>query len=74
MPGIYGSKQTESEGVARGQGLFTTAINPWPPVLAITIIFIPPSIVLPIYNRWGVTVIIFLHEGYKGNNSLSMYF
>ena len=30
--GIYGSKQTESEGsevVARGRGLFTTAINPW---------------------------------------------
>ena len=33
VPGIYGSKQTESEGVARGRGLFTTAINPWPPVL-----------------------------------------
>ena len=29
VPGIYGSKQTESEGVARGRGLFTTAINPW---------------------------------------------
>ena len=23
-PGIYGSKRTESEGVARGQGLFTS--------------------------------------------------
>ena len=33
VPGIYGSKQTESEGIAQGQGLFTTAINPWPPVL-----------------------------------------
>ena len=33
VPGIYGSKQTESKGVARGRGLFTTAINPWPPVL-----------------------------------------
>ena len=35
VPGIYGSiyKQSESEGVARGRGLFTTAINPWPPVL-----------------------------------------
>ena len=33
VPGIYGSKQTESESVAWGQGLFTTAINPWPPVL-----------------------------------------
>ena len=33
VPGIYGSKQTESEGVAQGRGLFTTAINPWPPVL-----------------------------------------
>ena len=33
VPGIYGSKQTESEGVARGRGLFTTAIDPWPPVL-----------------------------------------
>ena len=33
VPGIYGSKQTESEGVDGGQGLFTTAINPWPPVL-----------------------------------------
>ena len=33
VPGIYGSKQTESEGVARGRGLFTKAINPWPPVL-----------------------------------------
>ena len=33
VPGIYGSKQTESEGVARGRGLFTTAINPWPPGL-----------------------------------------
>ena len=31
VPGIYGSKQTESEGVAQGQSLFTTAINPWPP-------------------------------------------
>ena len=31
-PGIYGSKRTESEGEARGQGLFT-AINPWQPVL-----------------------------------------
>ena len=27
-PGIYGSKRTKSEGVARGQGSFT-AINPW---------------------------------------------
>ena len=27
MPGIYGSKQTEPEGIAEGQGLFTTAIN-----------------------------------------------
>ena len=33
VPGIYGSEQTESEGVARGRGLFTTSINPWPPVL-----------------------------------------
>ena len=33
VPGIYGSKQTESEGVAQGQGLFTTAINLWSPVL-----------------------------------------
>ena len=31
--GIYGSKQTESKGVAQGRGLFTKAINPWPPVL-----------------------------------------
>ena len=38
VPGIYGSKQTESGGVARGRGLFTTAINPWPPVL-----YIPPD-------------------------------
>ena len=30
-PGIYGSKQTEFEGIARGRSLFTTAINPWPP-------------------------------------------
>ena len=29
VPGIYGSKQTESEGVAQ----VTTTINPWPPVL-----------------------------------------
>ena len=27
VPEIYGSKLTESEGVARGQGLFTIAIN-----------------------------------------------
>ena len=27
-PGIYGSKQSESEGVAQGQGMFT-AIYPW---------------------------------------------
>ena len=35
VPGIYGSKQTESKGVDRGRarGLFTKAINPWPPVL-----------------------------------------
>ena len=33
VAGIYGSKQTESKGVARGRGLFTTAINSWPPVL-----------------------------------------
>ena len=33
VPRIYDSKQTESEGVARGRGLFTTAINFWPPVL-----------------------------------------
>ena len=37
MPGIYGSKKTESEGIARGQGLFTTAINPRPPVLKLYI-------------------------------------
>ena len=41
MPGIYGSKQTESEGLARGQGSFTTAINPWPPVLEL--LYIPPD-------------------------------
>ena len=34
VPGIYGSKQTESQGVAPGQGLFTTAINP---------LYIPPD-------------------------------
>ena len=28
VPGIYGSKQTESEGIAQGRGVFTTAINP----------------------------------------------
>ena len=33
VPGIYGSKKTESEGVARGRGVFTTAINPWSPGL-----------------------------------------
>ena len=32
VPGIYSSKWTESEGKARGQGLFT-AINPRQPVL-----------------------------------------
>ena len=34
VPGIYGSiyKQTESEGVAQEQGLFTIATNPWPPI------------------------------------------
>ena len=26
VPGIYGSKQTKSQGVAGGQGSFTTAI------------------------------------------------
>ena len=31
VPGIYGSKQTEWEGVAQRRGLLTTAINPWPP-------------------------------------------
>ena len=29
--------------------------------------YIPPSIVLPIYKRWGFTMIISLPEGYKGN-------
>ena len=37
--GIYGSKQTESEDVAREYGLFTTAINPWPPV--VQLLYIP---------------------------------
>ena len=37
-------------------------------------IYIPPSIVLPIH-RWGLTVRIFLPEGYyKAHNSLFMYF
>ena len=31
--GFIVSKQIESEGKAQGQGLFTAAINPWPPVL-----------------------------------------
>ena len=30
VPGIYGSKQTESEGIAQGQGFcLLTAINPY---------------------------------------------
>ena len=33
VPGIDGSKQTESEGVAWRWGLFTTAMNLWPCVL-----------------------------------------
>ena len=40
-PGIYGSKRTESEGEARGQGLFT-AINPWQPVLYL-LLYDPPD-------------------------------
>ena len=49
VPGIYGSKQTEPEGVARGRGLFTTGINPWPPsICAITAIY-PTSLVLCCY-------------------------
>ena len=32
VPGIYGSKRTESEGKARGQRFVYIAINPWQPV------------------------------------------
>ena len=35
VPGIYGSEQTDSEGVAGGQGLFTTSLV----TSAITIIY-----------------------------------
>ena len=44
VPRIYGSKQTESEGVARGRGLFTIAIVKslaTAPVLQL--LYIPPD-------------------------------
>ena len=33
VPGIYGSKQTESEGVTEDKVCLLTAVNSWPPVL-----------------------------------------
>ena len=64
VPGIYGCKQTESEGVAC---LFTTAINPWP--LEVTIIY-PPDwsfVVITVYTSvhvktFTVTSTLFTHN------------
>ena len=54
VPGICGSKQSESKGVAQGQCLFTTALNPWPPVL-----YIPPDWLFVVTVNTSVHVQVF---------------